>query len=167
MKFDEKKKIVEEEAKDLLDKMGFEATVYVGSTVSPSESEEEAPINVDIQSDESKFLIGKYGVNLASFQHLLRVIVNKKAQDQINLNVDVNGYKEDQKQNIINLARDLAAKATQEGKPIVLNPMNSYERRLVHVELADFKGVKTESIGEGEDRKVIIKPVSLSEELDL
>ena len=169
MQLDEKKKLIEEATKDLLERMGFKATIYTATTVTSdeNESEEDAPISVEIQLSESKYLIGKHGVNLAALQHLLRVLIRKKAGEQINFSVDVNGYREDQRQSIVDLAHEMAEKASQEKKAIILRPMNAYERRLVHVELANNQEIKTESIGEGEERKVVIKPASVSEELGL
>lgn len=170
MQLDEKKKLIEETTKELLDKMGFKATVYTATTITSIDEEEvsqENPISVEIQLAESKYLIGKHGVNLSALQHLLRVIMRKKAQERINFSVDVNGYREDQRQAIIDHAHEIASKVTREKKSVVLRPMNAYERRIVHVELAKMGEIKTESIGEGEDRKVVIKPASIEDELDL
>lgn len=168
MQLEEKKKLIEETTKDLLDRMSFKATVYTSTTVPPEEeTSDNLPISVEIQLTESKYLIGKFGVNLAALQHLLRIIIRKKAGEQIDFNVDVNGYREEQRQSIINFARESAEKAIQEKKSVMLRPMNAFERRLVHVELSQTDGVKTESIGEGEERKVVIKPASISEKLDL
>ena len=168
MQLEEKKKLIEETTKDLLDRMNFKATVYTSTTVLPEEeTSDNLPISVEIQLTESKYLIGKFGVNLAALQHLLRIMIRKKAGEQIDFNVDVNGYREEQRQSIINFARESAEKAIQEKKPVMLRPMNAFERRLVHVELSQTEGVKTESIGEGEERKVVIKPASISEKLDL
>jgi spoIIIJ-associated protein len=168
MQLDEKKKLIEDTTKELLEKMGFKATVYTSTTIAP-ESEGESPISVEIQLNDSKYLIGKYGVNLSAIQHLLRILVRKRANEdeRIDFNVDVNGYRQEQRHSIVLLAKESAEKAFKEKKVVVLRPMNAFERRLIHVELADFEGIKTESIGEGEDRKVAIKPISLSEELDL
>ena len=169
MQLEEKKKIIEETTKELLEKMGFKATVYTSTTIAPESPEEASPISVEIQLTDSKYLIGKYGINLSALQHLLRIMVRKRAgkNETIDFNVDVNGYRQEQKQSIISLAQESADKASKEKKAVVLRPMNAFERRLVHVELADFDGVKTESIGDGESRKVVIKPISISEELSL
>lgn len=167
MQPDEKKKLIEETTKEVLKKMGFKATVYTSTTIDP-DSKEEGPISVEIQLVDSKYLIGKYGANLAALQHLLRVIVRKRCENErINFDVDINGYRQEQKQSIISFARESAEKVSRERKALVLRPMNAFERRLVHVELANFQGIKTESIGENEERKVVIKPSSISEELEL
>ena len=169
MNLDEKKKLIEETTKEFLDKMDFKATIFTSTTVSPSEDEDESnePISVEIELTDSKYLIGKFGVNLSALQHLLRVIVRKKSGERIEFNVDVNGYRQEQKQSIISFARETAERVAREKKAIILRPMNGYERRLVHMELSNFDGIKTESIGEDEDRKVVVKPISISEELAL
>jgi spoIIIJ-associated protein len=170
MQIDEKKKLIEETTKELLEKMGFKATVYTATSVTSledNETEDNNPISVEIQLAESKYLIGKHGVNLSALQHLLRVLMRKKSEDRINFNVDVNGYREDQRQSIVDLAHEIANKVSQEKKAVVLRPMNAYERRIVHVELAKMDDIRTESIGEGDDRKVVIKPASIGDELDL
>ena len=170
MNIDEKKKLIEETTKELLEKMGFKATVYTATSVTSlddQQPEEDNPISVEIQLSESKYLIGKHGVNLSALQHLLRILIRKKSDERINFNVDVNGYREDQRQAIIDLAHEIASKVTQEKKAVVLRPMNAFERRIVHVELAKMPDIRTESIGEGEDRKVVVKPASIGDELDL
>jgi len=170
MQIDEKKKLIEETTKELLEKMGFKATVYTATSVTSledNETEDNNPISVEIQLAESKYLIGKHGVNLSALQHLLRVLMRKKSEDRINFNVDVNGYREDQRQSIVDLAHEVANKVSREKKAVVLRPMNAYERRIVHVELAKMDDIRTESIGEGDDRKVVIKPASIGDELDL
>lgn len=162
MTIEEKQKILEQTIKDLLDIMGFRATVFtaIDATNLP-EQQEEASISVEIQVEDSSFLIGKHGVNLAALQHLSRVMVKKRTDERINFSVDVNGYKKEYKQSIVKMAREMANRALADKKAVVLRPMSAYERRLVHIELAQIEGVKTESMGEGEDRKVVIKPAGL------
>ncbi|MEA1925983.1 MAG: R3H domain-containing nucleic acid-binding protein [Patescibacteria group bacterium] len=166
MQLDERKKLIEDVTKEFLNKMGFDVTIYTATTVTPAETETGIinPISVEIQLNESKYLIGKHGVNLSALQHILRILVRKKAGEQINFNVDINGYRENQCQSIANLANEIAQKVFHEKKSVVLRSMNAYERRIVHVELADTEGIKTESMGEGEERRVIIKPASIKDE---
>ena len=167
MQTDARQKALEETTKTILEKMDFPAKIFINSKISPTQDDEKSPLNIDIQTEESKFLIGKGGANLAALQHLLRLMVRKELGEQVDFDVDVNNYKENHHKNISILAQDMAVKATNEQKQVVLEPMNSFERRLVHMELAEFEGVKTESIGEDEDRKVVIKPVSIEDELGL
>lgn len=169
MQLDEKKKLIEETTRELLDKMGFQATICIVTNASTSEEEtsEENPISVELQLTDSKYLIGKYGVNLSALQHILRVLIRKKTSERINFNVDVNNYREEQKQALITLASEMGERVNKEKKPAMLRAMNAYERRIVHVELANVEGILTESVGEGEDRKVIIKPTSVGDDFDL
>jgi spoIIIJ-associated protein len=161
MNIDERKQLLEQAVKELLDKMGFQATVYTAVDATSSESSDEAPISVEIQVEDSNYLIGKHGVNLAALQHLARIIVRKRSVERINFTIDVNNYRQDQKLSVIRISQEMAKKTLQDKKAVVLRPMSPYERRLVHIELAKIEGVETESIGEGEDRKVVIRPTSL------
>lgn len=169
MQLDEKKKLIEETTRELLEKMGFQATIHIATSASTSEEEvsEETPISVELQLADSKYLIGKYGVNLSALQHILRVLVRNKTDERINFNVDVNNYREEQKQALVTLAHEMGDKVRKEKKSAMLRAMNAYERRIVHVELAKMEGIITESVGEGEDRKVIIKPTSVGDEYGL
>jgi spoIIIJ-associated protein len=160
MNFEEKKTVIERITQELLEKMGFEgAVIQVSTKISPQE--EGSPVQVEIKTKDasSSYLIGKHGVNLAALQHILRVLVKKATpESEIGFNVDVNDYRKEQQQGITDLARETAEKVLVDQQSMALRPMNSFERRLVHTELADFEGVETESSGEGEERKVIIRP---------
>ncbi len=152
-----KEDLIKEVAEEVLGKMGFEATITVSTSVVENGAKEN--ITLEIDSPESKFIIGKQGATLISLQHILKMLVRSKSDDYINFSVDVNGYKQQQDNYIRETANDLANEATINGRAITMEPMNGYERRLVHLELEKNTKVKTESIGEGEDRKVIISPV--------
>jgi spoIIIJ-associated protein len=75
--------------------------------------------------------------------------------------LDVNSYLQDKNKSIINLAKSLAQQAVSEKRAVVMRPMSAYERRIVHMELAHNDKITTESMGEGEDRRVVIRPVDL------
>lgn len=118
----------------------------------------------NINSQESDLLIGQYGINLRALQHILRVIARKKTEEKLKFSVDVNDYYKNKIGTLENLARSLAQQAVNEKRLVVLRPMTAYERRIVHLILSENDQVKTESIGEGEERKVVIKPVGSLEE---
>lgn len=147
------KKIIEE----MILKMGFEGNVEIKKN---NEDEKESYI-CDIKTQESSFLIGQYGVNLQSIQHIARMLVRKEIPERVNFIIDVNSYRMDKNDSIIKMARNMADEAIQEKRAVVLRPMGPYERRIVHLELAKNDKIKTESIGEGEDRRVVIKPMDL------
>ena len=152
-----KEKLIKEVAGEVLEKMGFEATLTITTLV--TEENDKKNIILEIESPDSKFIIGKQGATLISLQHILKMLVQSKSDEYINFSVDVNGYRQQQDNYIRETANNMASEATINGRAITMEPMNGYERRLVHLELEKNTKVKTESIGEGEDRKVIISPV--------
>jgi len=154
-KMEDKVKLI---IREVLEKMGFIVEVEEIQT----NSSKSGDLIYNLKTDESKFLIGQFGVNLQALQHLLRVIIRKRTGEKINFLIDVNSYRSEKNESILRIAREAAQEAIQERKEIVLKPMSPYERRLIHLELSKDKDIKTESIGEGENRKVIIKPISQS-----
>ncbi|HBB37326.1 MAG: R3H domain protein [Candidatus Moranbacteria bacterium GW2011_GWC1_45_18] len=113
----------------------------------------------NISSRESDLLIGQYGVNLRALQHIIRAIARKKTDEKLKFSVDVNDYNRSKIGTLEDLAKNMARQATNDKRPVVLRPMTAYERRIIHLALAENDQVQTESIGEGEERKVVIKPV--------
>ncbi len=157
MENQEKKKIediIKETVREMLEKMGFKGEIEL-KVISDGEKEN---IVCNIKTSDSSFLIGQYGVNLQAIQHIARLLVRKKTDDKVNFIIDVNSYREDKNSSIVQLAKDMAEQAVREKRAVVLRPMSPYERRIIHMELAKNSQVKTESIGEGEDRKIVIKP---------
>ena len=122
------------------------------------ETQRKDNLKITIHSENSSILIGKNGRTLSSIQNLLRSAINKETGANINIILDVENYKERQQKNIERLAIKLAKEVRKTKEPITMDSMNSYERRLVHSVLSDFKGIKTESEGEEPNRKVVIKP---------
>lgn len=96
---------------------------------------------------------------LEDFEYLVNLISQKEIQQKIWL--DVNNYRRERERLITELAKAAAHKAILDKKEILLPAMNAYERRLVHLEIASRPDLKTESVGEGKDRKVVIKPIEL------
>lgn len=148
------KKGLEEVVKEVLDKMGVTGSV---SLVTDAFAENKS-ISVEIQSEDSSYLIGKFGINLNALQHICRIIAKRKLGEEIFFSIDVNNYRQKQTQNIIEMANSAISEALEKNKPITLRPMNAFERRLVHVQVAENGKVESESIGEYEERRVIIKP---------
>jgi spoIIIJ-associated protein len=151
-------KIVEEAVKELMEKAGFPSEIESKK----NDSEEQSGIICNIKtSEDSNLLIGQYGVNLQAFQHIARLVIRKKLGDEkINFTLDVNSYRDQKNEAIIEQARIAAQQAINEGRVIILKPMTAYERRLVHMELSKNDKVATESVGEGENRKILVKPAN-------
>jgi len=146
-----------ESVTELLEKMGFQCEVEV--TKIEEDGVQSAICN--IKTEESSFLIGQYGVNLESLQHIARIVVRKKIPQNLNFTLDVNSYRQEKNESIVKMAKSLAEEALLERRAVILRPMSPYERRLVHLELSKNEKVKTESIGDGENRRVVIKPADL------
>ncbi|MFA5961404.1 MAG: R3H domain-containing nucleic acid-binding protein [Parcubacteria group bacterium] len=143
---------------ELIGKMGFEATV----TIKNGEEEGKDVIICDIRTEDSNFLIGQYGLNLQSLQHIVRVMMRKRIEEPVNFILDVNSYRQEKNESIVRLAKNLAEEVVAGKKEIVMRPMTAYERRIVHMELSKNELIKTESIGEGESRRIVVKPMELA-----
>ncbi len=154
---DRKNKIVEI-AKDLLQRVGFEGEVKFAEN-GPSESKL-ATISIESDKDLS-MLIGKNGQNLEAFERLVRLLASRKLTDpenDLHFIIDINDYRRSRTDYLIGVAKDAARRVTQTQRAEALSPMSSYERRLVHTELASYKEIQTESIGQEPRRRIIVKP---------
>lgn len=140
---------------ELISRMGFSATV---ETKRVKENEADAII-CNIKTEDSNFLIGQYGLNLQSLQHIARVMIRKRIDSPINFILDVNFYRQEKNDSVVRLAKNLAQEAVSEKREIAMRPMTAYERRIVHMELSKNDQITTESIGEGESRRIVIKPL--------
>ncbi|MDO8529433.1 MAG: R3H domain-containing nucleic acid-binding protein [bacterium] len=150
-------KIIQETVKELMEKAGFSCEVEAREF--DLDDQEGVLCNIKNEGD-SNLLIGQFGINLQSFQHIARLIVRKKISDKANFILDVNSYREQKNQSVIRQANEVAEQVINEGRVIIMKPMSAYERRLVHLELSKNEKVKTESVGEGENRKIMVKPAN-------
>ncbi|MCY3946500.1 MAG: Jag N-terminal domain-containing protein [Anaerolineaceae bacterium] len=144
---------------ELLENMAVRADVEVRRA--EATDEEEPPWMLDIvgESDLS-VLIGRKGETLASLQYITRLVTSRELQRRANIVVDVGGYKSRRMNRLYALASRMADQATSLGRPVALEPMPPYERRIVHLALREREDVTTESSGEGQARKVNIIPAS-------
>ena len=99
-------------------------------------------------------------MNLQAFQHIIRLAVRKQIPDRVKFALDINSYRKEKSQTLIDQANEAAEQALREGRPIMMRSMTPYERRIVHLELSKNGRVVTESMGEGDERKVVVKPGS-------
>ena len=116
----------------------------------------EKQMNIELSGDEMGMLIGKRGVTLDSLQYLVSLVINKKTEDYVKVKIDTENYRERRKETLENLARNLAHKVKRIHKSVVLEPMNPYERRIIHSSLQNNKYVTTYSEGEEPYRHVVI-----------
>ena len=112
----------------------------------------------DVKGGNSAVLIGKRGQTLEAMQYIVEKIVNKKRKERIGIQVDVEGYLEKRRINLEKTAFRLSEKVKRTGKPATIGQMNSHDRRIVHIALKDDNMVRTQSVGEGILRKLVIFP---------
>jgi len=160
--------------KELLDRMGFE-DAHIEERV------QEGRIKIDIKISDARSLIGERGATLAMFQHVVRRVVTKKNSEtkapsppssddflsDVNLpprageqqvDIDVNGYKTMRENVLKDFAQDIAQKVRAQKKSVELEPMPSFDRRIIHLALSSFPDLATESMGEGNGRYIVVRP---------
>lgn len=111
---------------------------------------------IDIKGEDLGLLIGRRGDTLLSLQYLVNLIVGRKFPGQGGVTIDVEHYRHRNEERIISLAKRMADRVRETGSPITLEPMSASERRLVHMTFADDPALETNSIGDGDNRKVVI-----------
>ncbi len=141
--------------KEFLNKVFEAMNMKVNVSVETVDNE----MNIDLSGDDMGVLIGKRGQTLDSLQYLTSIVVNKGQKEYIRVKVDTENYRSRRKETLENLAKNLAYKAKRTKNPVSLEPMNPYERRIIHSALQNDKYVTTHSEGEDPFRKVIITPV--------
>ena len=141
----------------LLSMMGVAASV-ASPARSFVEGEATAPIAFDIKGDDLGILIGRRGQTLSCLQYIVRLIVGHQTEAWVPIIIDVEGYKQRRYEAVQALAWRIAEQVKAGGEPFTLEPMSAYERRIIHLTLAEHPDVTTQSIGEGEARKVVILP---------
>ena len=118
--------------------------------------EESGQMDIDLSGDEMGVLIGKRGQTLDSLQYLVSLVVNKGSEDYIRVKVDTENYRKRRKDTLENLAKNIAYKVKRTRRPVSLQPMNPYERRIIHSALQNDRYVTTHSEGEEPFRHVVV-----------
>ncbi len=141
---------------DLLGLMGIQATVESRLGDELAEEDGPPPPVLNIVGDDLGILIGRRGETLRAMQYLVRLMVSHRLKHWTNLVVDVEHYRVRRRRALDTLANRVAEEVVRSGRSQALEPMPAYERRLVHISLRDHPQVATQSVGEGEKRKVTI-----------
>jgi spoIIIJ-associated protein len=117
-------------------------------------------VRVTIQApEEGRLLIGKGGQNLKALEHVARMMMFRQNPDRRTVSIDVNDYRAERVRELGALVHAAATRVQQTGKSEALDPMTSYERRIVHTELAPYGDLTSESVGQEPNRRVVIKPL--------
>ena len=119
-------------------------------------NEEEAAMNIDLSGDEMGILIGKRGQTLDSLQYLVSLVGNKDMDNYIRVKVDTENYRKRRKETLENLAKNISYKVKRSKRPVSLEPMNPYERRIIHSALQNDRYVTTYSEGDEPFRHVVV-----------
>lgn len=113
-------------------------------------------LDIDLSGDDMGVLIGKRGQTLDSLQYLVSLVVNKDVQDYVRVKVDTEDYRRRRKETLENLAKNIAYKVKRTKRAVALEPMNPYERRVIHSALQNDKYVTTHSEGDEPFRRVVV-----------
>jgi spoIIIJ-associated protein len=143
---------------EVLRLMGIRATVETQLGTELADEDEEPPVVLNITGEDLGILIGRRGETLRALQYLVRLMVSHRLKHWTNLVVDVENYLLRRRRSLESLADRMAEQAVRTGRIQALEPMPAYERRLVHIALRKNPKVTTQSIGEGERRKVTVVP---------
>ena len=152
---------IRKETQKFFEKMNFD----IETEIEIKQTKENA-VSLNLTTQEPQILIGKDGQTLMDIQHLLKRILGKilykednNTEEHIFIDFDINNYKERKIEYLKELANELANEVVLTKKEKILDPMSSYERRIIHLELSERKDVETKSIGEEPMRKVAITPL--------
>ena len=149
----------------LLDLMELPATVALSEEFTVLDEDGNASsIGLNIEGEDLGILIGRRGQTMVSLQHIVRVIMSHNMEVRLPLVLDVEGYKQRRCEGLRALAMRLADQVTTREMPFAMEPMSAFERRVVHLALADHPDVVTESTGMGEARKVVITPKKIPDD---
>ena len=147
---------------DLLKLMGFNASVIPVDPLTAEEGDTNPAVTFNITGDDDVgILIGRHGQTISSLQYLVRVMISRKVEDPPQVVIDIDGYKQRRYDALRATAKRLAEQVKTRRTPFTLEPMSPFERRIIHLTLAEDPNVTTQSIGEGESRKVVIMPKTM------
>ena len=138
--------------RDILSLMKVPASVVLDK----SGAGEVGNIPLDIKGEDLGILIGRRGETLSALQYLVNLIISRRLKSRVGVVVDVEGYRQRRYESLRSLARRLAEQVKSTGRSVTLEPMPPNERRIIHLELKDNPDVATQSIGQGEERKIAI-----------
>lgn len=128
----------------------------MGVNIETAFNQEEKELSINLAGDDMGILIGKRGQTLDSLQYLVSLVVNRESEDYIRVKLDTENYRERRKETLETLAKNIAYKVKRTRRSISLEPMNPYERRIIHSALQNDKYVVTRSEGEEPFRHVVI-----------
>ena len=151
-----KNQSVEDIAREFLNKVFTAMELTVKIDIKIVENEKENIVNINIIGEDMGILIGKRGQTLDSLQYLVSLVINKESEKFNRVKLDTENYRERRKATLENLARNISLKVKRIKKPVALEPMNPYERRIIHSALQNDKFCTTKSEGDEPYRHVVV-----------
>ena len=149
---------------ELLELMDLKGTVLPSDEFTVNdENGELSSVGLNIEGEDLGILIGRRGQTMISLQYIVRIIMSRKMEVNIPIILDVEGYKQRRCEGLRLLANRLAEQVKTRKEPFTMEPLPAFERRIIHLALADHPDVITESTGVGDARKVVITPKTLPE----
>lgn len=142
----------------LLTNLGFRAELVETAPPIPTPPTSDITVAFDVRGEDLGLLIGRRGQTLAALQFLVNLMVNRRLRNAALVVVDVEGYRARRYQALCSLAERMADRVAKTGQTVTLEPMSASERRIIHITLQNHQDVTTQSMGEGENRKVSILP---------
>lgn len=149
--------LIYQTVEDLFKRVGFSFNDLVLENHKSPEGQDIFIVKIK-SDDDCSLLLDDKGQNLKALEHVIRLLALKGSNQKIGIVLDLNNFLEKRNGRISELARLVAEKVKSTQKSFTLRPMSAYERRLVHLELAAWSDIRTESIGEEPKRRVVIKP---------
>ncbi|MFK7804828.1 MAG: RNA-binding cell elongation regulator Jag/EloR [Anaerolineae bacterium] len=137
---------------------GLDLDIEVESQFSEEDDLGKQVIELNLVGEDASRMVGPRGETMASLQYIVRLMISQKVHRRANVTIDVDGYRSSKRDGLTSLAERMAKKVVDRNRPVTLEPMNPYERRLVHIALRESKTVTTQSVGEGLQRRVRISP---------
>lgn len=147
---DNKHEIIKQEISKLLELLKINGDISV--------EDRAGQLFFNIKTEDSKMLIGQHGQNLKAFQHIVRLLVRKPdGQERQYFSVDVDDYRREREEFLEALARKAASRVRETKQTLILKPMTSSDRKMIHTSLSNFDDLITESIGDEPERRIVIK----------
>lgn len=147
------------ESEKLVEELLYLISVEADIEIMADEVDEEGVVNIDVtNTDESGLLIGSRGSTLNAIQSFIALALRQKFGEWIRVNLDIGDWKKKHEDYLVNLAAQTADRARTTGEAQSLYNLNPAQRRIIHMHLAEQKGIMTESIGEGQSRYLVVKP---------
>jgi len=147
-------KIIEEKTKEFFERMGLDVEIEMNYL---KEENDIMEINV-FKIEDAKMFIGKQGLILGNLQLILRKIIKKELDKEIYLTLDIDNYRKNKINSYKSIANSAVEEVSTTGQQKILPPLSSYARRIIHMELAKRNDVETESVGMGDQRRLVVKP---------